>query len=322
MDGAKRHPRNALTLNINDVIGTGNFGDVIHGNLNKQPSHVHVISDDMEPLDQMQFLNELAQIQKIGAHNSILAFYGVCQTADWLYLLFEDIPQTLKERLLEARLPPNVDAQRFSSMTERTILQILCDVANAMEYLSMYEVSSTHKTKYLIVYNIKYSSLQFVHKKLCAYNVRITSDDQVKLSCFGATPFDPHGKRVDLTRWSAPEVQRFQHYSDRGDIWSFGCLMWETCCLGATPFASIAAGDLAGRIKSGARLERVPFVYDDMTHLFAITLEMDPSERPSFADISHSLRQLLTSPMHVLSFDRQEGVTLPYYLPLMEMQTV
>lgn len=150
----------------------------------------------------------------------------------------------------------------------------------------------------------------------------ITNNDQVKLSCFGATPFDEHGKRVDLARWSAPEVLRFQHYSDRGDVWSFGCLMWETCCLGATPYASIGAGDLAARIKNGARPERVPFVYDDLNHLFANCWEIDPSERPSFSDISHTLRQLLTSPMHVLSFQRQEGVSLPYYLPLMEMQTV
>lgn len=162
MDGTKRHARNVLSLDINNVVGTGNFGDVIRGSLNKQPSHVHVISgiyhpkavtanflkpifslfstDDMEPLDQMQFIRDFSQIQKIGAHNNILTFYGVCQTADWLYLLFEDVPQTLKKRLLDARTPPNVNPQRFSSISEKAILQILCDIANAMEYLSMYEV--------------------------------------------------------------------------------------------------------------------------------------------------------------------------------------
>lgn len=95
----------------------------------------------MEPLDQMQFINEFTQIQKIGAHGNILNFYGVCQTPDWLYLLFEDIPLTLKKRLIDARTPPNINAERFSSISEKSVLQILCDISNAMEYLSMYEVS-------------------------------------------------------------------------------------------------------------------------------------------------------------------------------------
>lgn len=97
--------------------------------------------DDMEPLDQSQFLKDFSQIQKIGAHSNILAFYGICQTADWLYLLFEDIPLTLKKRLIESRSPPNVNPRRFSTLSEKVVLQILCDIANAMEYLAMYGVS-------------------------------------------------------------------------------------------------------------------------------------------------------------------------------------
>lgn len=144
----------------------------------------------------------------------------------------------------------------------------------------------------------------------------------MKLSCFGATPYDDHGKTIDLSRWHAPEVLRFQHHSNRGDVWSFGCLMWEVCCLGATPYANVSAGDLAARIKAGTRPERVNFIFDDMYHLFANCWELDPSERPAFSDISHTLRQLLTSPQHVLSFKRQDGTILPYYLPLLEMQTM
>lgn len=60
----------------------------------------------------------------------------------------------------------------------------------------------------------------------------MTAHDEVKISCFGATPFDDQHKAIDLLRWSAPEVLRFQHYSVKGDIWSFACLMWECCSLG------------------------------------------------------------------------------------------
>ena len=60
----------------------------------------------------------------------------------------------------------------------------------------------------------------------------MTLHDEIKISAFGATPFDDQHKTIDLLRWSAPEVLRFQHYSVKSDIWSFACLIWECCSLG------------------------------------------------------------------------------------------
>lgn len=94
----------------------------------------------MEPLDQSQFLQDFAKIQRIGPHENILAFYGICQTADWLYLLFEDAQMTLKKLLIESRTPPNVNPTRFSSLSEKFILQIIFDLSAAMEYLAKEEV--------------------------------------------------------------------------------------------------------------------------------------------------------------------------------------
>lgn len=159
-----------------------------------------------------------------------------------------------------------------------------------------------------------------MHKALCSYNIRMTSNETIKISWFGAKPFDSNGKLIDLSRWSAPEVLRFQHHSERSDVWSFACLMWECCSLGGTLYADVSGGDLIGRIKAGTRPERIPFVYDDMNQLLLNCWQTEPSERPTFADISHTLRQLMTSPHHVMSFDRREGILLPYYLPLLEVQ--
>lgn len=126
---------------------------------------------------------------------------------------------------------------------------------------------------------------------MCPFNVRINNKDQVKVSCFGATPFDDHGKALDLSRWRAPEVQRFQHHSDRCDVWAFGCLMWETCTLGATPYAAVITGDLATYIPAGGQPVHVPFIFDERYQLFANFWELNPSERTSFLDISNLLRQ-------------------------------
>lgn len=95
----------------------------------------------MEIIDQSHFLKEFDQILRVTPHQNILNFLGVSQTADWLYLLFEDTPSTLKKRLVEARVAPNVNINRFSSFSEEFILHILLEISMAFEYLASHRVS-------------------------------------------------------------------------------------------------------------------------------------------------------------------------------------
>lgn len=85
-------------------------------------------------------------------------------------------------------------------------------------------------------------------------------------------------------------------------------------------YANISSGDLVARVTNGARPEHSSFMFDDIYQLMLNCWQLEPSERPTFEDISHLLRQLLTSPKHTLSFDRRDGVLLPYYLPLLEQE--
>lgn len=41
---AQKFPRNMLALDVNNIIGSGNYGDVIVGHLNKKRCQVHVVS--------------------------------------------------------------------------------------------------------------------------------------------------------------------------------------------------------------------------------------------------------------------------------------
>lgn len=95
----------------------------------------------MEPLDQMQFLKDFAQIQDISSHQNVLSFLGICQTPDWLYIMFEESAVTLKKRLIDCRVPPNFDPRRFSTLSEEFILRLLAELSNAMDYLSMHQVN-------------------------------------------------------------------------------------------------------------------------------------------------------------------------------------
>lgn len=140
-----------------------------------------------------------------------------------------------------------------------------------------------------------------------------------KIAFFGMC-FDSNGKRIDTSRFSAPEVLRFQHLCIQSDVWSFGCLIWECCSLGGTLFPSINSNELVSRIKEGARPERIPYIHNDMHQLLLNCWQIEPSERPTFPEITSLLWQFLSSPQHILTFRRPDGYTLPYYLPLLEEQ--
>lgn len=148
----------------------------------------------------------------------------------------------------------------------------------------------------------------------------MTNSNIPKISIFG-TPFNKHGKNVDLSRWSAPEVLRFQHYSTYSDVWSFACIMWEVCSLGGTLYSNIDSNDLVYRMKEGFRPERLSFVHDDMFQLLHNCWQLEPNERPpSFGDITSLLWQFLSSPKHIISFKNSGKNMLPKHLPLLEEQ--
>lgn len=125
-----------------------------------------------------------------------------------------------------------------------------------------------------------YYIFQVIHGKLSSFCVSVTSANRPKISCFGCV-FNSRGMKVDLNRWSAPEVLRFQFFSIQSDVWSFGCLMWECCSLGGTLFSSINSNDLCLRIKNGALPEKISYVFDDMNQLLLNCWQLEPSERPS-----------------------------------------
>lgn len=126
-----------------------------------------------------------------------------------------------------------------------------------------------------------FSIPKIVHGKLSSYSITITNENIPKISCFGCA-FNNQGGKIDLSRWSAPEVLRYQHYTLQSDIWSFGCLIWECCALGGTLYPTVNSNDLSLGIKNGTLPERISYVFDDMHQLLLNCWQLEPSERTSF----------------------------------------
>lgn len=299
----QKHPRKNLSLEINNILGSGKYGDILKGRLSQEgidsPTQVHVISDDMDKIDQIAFLNEFRRVIKLEPHDNVLQLYGVCVTPDWCYVLFEEMQTTLKQTLLNARIPNNVNSPKFSTISEEIIINLLCMVCDGMQYL--------------VESNI-------VNKKLCAQTVYVNTKFEVKVSAFGPPLYgDSNGQQIDIIRWNAPEVIKFQNHTAKSDVWSFGLLIWECCCLGATPFGTITTENLFTSIRAGSRPEKPSFLYDDLYQMCLNCWDLDAADRPEFDDISRYLRQTLPMLRYMLSFERNQSVQIPPYLPHLEM---
>ncbi|TMW48687.1 hypothetical protein DOY81_006230 [Sarcophaga bullata] len=316
LDVNKKIPRNSLRMNINDVIAEGNYGEVITGKLltNNLPEssaecQLHVLSlDELTSTDQGKLLQEFRNLTKLQQHCNVLDFYGVSSSTDWFYLVFEHQNVTLKRRLIESRRAPSSTVmQRVTALSEQLILQWIYEIASAMEYLSKSKV---------------------IHKHLSSHCIYVTAEMKLKVSVFGPTPYVNNQKKIDLTRWLAPEVLRYQHYSSKSDVWSFAVVAWECCSLGATPYAQInSSNKILDALKSGSRPAQPSFVYADLYQMLLNCWTLEPSERNNFEDIAFNVRQLMTSPRHALCFDSPSEQTpndvlnsLPFYLPMLEME--
>lgn len=318
LETSKRIPRNNLRLNVNDVIATGNYGDVITGKLmqNSLPEstadcQLNVLSlDELTSFDQAKLLQEFRNLIKLQQHPNILDFYGVSASTDWFYFVFEHQMVSLKRRLIESRrAPSSAPVQRITSLSEQLILQWIYEIASALEYLSKAKV---------------------IHKHLNSHCIYVTAEMKLKISVFGPSPNVQNQKRVDLTRWLAPEVLRYQHYSSKSDVWSFAIVAWECCSLGGTPYPQInSSNKVLDALKSGSRPAQPSFVYQDLYQMLLNCWTLEPSERTNFEDITFNVRQMMTSPRHALCFDvlpstrsANDAVVdaLPFYMPLLEME--
>ncbi|KAL4123943.1 hypothetical protein PRIC2_009787 [Phytophthora ramorum] len=162
-------------------------------------------------------------------------------------------------------------------------LAIAADISNALVYL--------HSLSPVVL-----------HRDLKSLNVLLTEDLTAKVSDFGLsreTSFDETmTSGVGTLLWTAPEVLRGEHYSEKADIYSFGVVLAELdTCL--PPYAYSQGRKNKGKndmdwvplIASGRATP--PFRPDcprSIRDLAAQCLDQDPNKRPPAMQIVYMLR--------------------------------
>ncbi|MBN3302201.1 TIE1 kinase, partial [Amia calva] len=272
-------------IKFEDVIGEGNFGQVIKAMIKKDGSKmsaaVKMLKEFASENDHRDFAGELEVLCKLGHHPNIINLIGACENRGYLYIATEYAPYgnlldfLRKSRVLETDPAFAKEHGTASTLTSQQLLQFAVDVATGMHYLS---------------------EKQFIHRDLAARNVLVGENLMAKIADFGLS----RGEEVYVkktmgrlpVRWMAIESLNYSVYTTKSDVWSFGVLLWEIVSLGGTPYCGMTCAELYEKLPQGYRMEKPRNCDDEVYELMRQCWRDRPYERPTFAQISVQLNRM------------------------------
>ncbi|XP_041257054.1 angiopoietin-1 receptor isoform X3 [Onychostruthus taczanowskii] len=273
-------------IKFQDVIGEGNFGQVLKARIKKDGLRMDAAIKRMKEYaskdDHRDFAGELEVLCKLGHHPNIINLLGACEHRGYLYLAIEYAPHgnlldfLRKSRVLETDPAFAIANSTASTLSSQQLLHFAADVARGMDYLSQ---------------------KQFIHRDLAARNILVGENYVAKIADFGLS----RGQEVYVkktmgrlpVRWMAIESLNYSVYTTNSDVWSYGVLLWEIVSLGGTPYCGMTCAELYEKLPQGYRLEKPLNCDDEVYDLMRQCWKEKPYERPSFAQILVSLNRML-----------------------------
>ncbi|KAM5298955.1 angiopoietin-1 receptor isoform 5-T5 [Ctenodactylus gundi] len=273
-------------IKFQDVIGEGNFGQVLKARIKKDGLRMDAAIKRMKEYaskdDHRDFAGELEVLCKLGQHQNIINLLGACEHRGYLYLAIEYAPHgnlldfLRKSRVLETDPAFAIANSTASTLSSQQLLQFAADVARGMDYLSQ---------------------KQFIHRDLAARNILVGENYIAKIADFGLS----RGQEVYVkktmgrlpVRWMAIESLNYSVYTTNSDVWSYGVLLWEIVSLGGTPYCGMTCAELYEKLPQGYRLEKPLNCDHEVYDLMRQCWREKPYERPSFAQILVSLNRML-----------------------------
>ncbi|XP_063462468.1 ephrin type-B receptor 6 isoform X3 [Pan paniscus] len=253
-------------IKIEEVIGTGSFGEVRRGRLQPRGRREQTVAiqalwaGGAESL-QMTFLGRAAVLGQF-QHPNILRLEGVVTKSRPLMVLTEFMELGPLDSFLRQR------EGQFSSLQ---LVAMQRGVAAAMQYLS---------------------SFAFVHRSLSAHSVLVNSHLVCKVARLGHSPQGPSC----LLRWAAPEVIAHGKHTTSSDVWSFGILMWEVMSYGERPYWDMSEQEVLNAIEQEFRLPPPPGCPPGLHLLMLDTWQKDHARRPHFDQLVAAFDKMIRKP--------------------------
>ncbi|XP_045420065.1 ephrin type-B receptor 6 isoform X1 [Lemur catta] len=253
-------------IKIEEVIGTGSFGEVRRGRLQPRGRREQAVAiqalwaGGAESL-QMTFLGRAAVLGQF-QHPNILRLEGVVTKSRPLMVLTE---------LMELGPLDSFLRQREGHFSSLQLVAMQRGVAAAMQYLS---------------------SFAFVHRALSAHSVLVNSHLVCKVARLGHSPQGPGC----LLRWAAPEVIAHGKHTTASDVWSFGIVMWEVMSYGERPYWDMSEQEVLNAIEQEFRLPPPPGCPPGLHLLMLDTWQKDRARRPHFDQLVAAFDKMIRKP--------------------------
>ncbi|PYV30111.1 MAG: hypothetical protein DMG09_28210, partial [Acidobacteria bacterium] len=287
------------------VLGAGGMGEVYRARDAKLEREValKVLPEAfaLDPERLARFRHEARMVAALN-HPNIAAIHGLEESDGVSYLVLELVPgETLGERLAASRL----------SVEEA--LRICGQIAEALE--------APHEKG-------------IIHRDLKPANIKVTPEGKVKVLDFGLAkafagdragidpsraPAEDRGSTIEgqilgTPAYMSPEQVRGKPLDGRTDIWSFGCVLYETLT-GEQAFAGETISDIIAKVLEHppnwkALPETTPASIRVLLHR---CLEKDPHRRlHDIADARIEIGDALTSPAYLADAGRPSVYAAPH----------
>ncbi|KAM9382832.1 tyrosine-protein kinase FRK [Phaethornis superciliosus] len=265
------------SLKLLKKLGSGQFGEVWEGLWNNTtPVAIKTLKPgSMDPKD---FLRE-AQIMKNLRHPKLIQLYAVCTLEDPIYIITE----LMRYGSLLEYLQKDGGSQIFLPHQ----VDMAAQVASGMAYLE---------------------SQNYIHRDLAARNVLVGEHSVYKVADFGLARvfkvenenvYEPRAETKLPVKWTAPEAIRYNKFSVKSDVWSFGILLFEIITYGEMPYAGMPGHQVIQKVDKGYRLPQPKTCPLPFYQLMLQCWSTEADERPTFKTLCTELESYFESSAYV-----------------------
>ncbi|XP_053777789.1 tyrosine-protein kinase STYK1 isoform X2 [Desmodus rotundus] len=231
----------------------------------KEPAGLHEVQD---------FLGRIQFHQYLGKHPNLVQLDGCCTEREPLYMVLEDVAQgDLLSFLWTCRRDVMTMDGLLHDLTEKQVYHIGKQVLSALEFLQ---------------------DKRLFHGDVAARNILIQCGLTAKLCGLGLA-YEIHTQgAISSThtiplKWLAPERLLLRPAGIRGDIWSFGILLYEMVTLGAPPYPEVPPISILQHLQRGKVMKRPSSCTHTMYSLMKSCWRWREDRRPSLRELCSRL---------------------------------
>ncbi|XP_068658635.1 serine/threonine-protein kinase STY46-like isoform X1 [Aristolochia californica] len=257
---------NRRLLKLGEKIANGSCGDLYHGIYLGHDVAVKILrSEHLNEALEVEFAQELMILREV-RHKNIVQFIGACTKLPELCIVTEFMPGGSLYDFLH---------KNHNVLELSLLLRFAVDICKGMEYLHRNDI---------------------IHRDLKTANLLMDTNNVVKVADFGVARFQNQGgvmtAETGTYRWMAPEVINHQPYDQKADVFSFAIVLWELVTA-KIPYENLTPLQAALGVRQGLRPDLPKNAHPKLVEVMQRCWEEDPSQRPSFTELTAELEELL-----------------------------